>query len=165
MDKQIVSEQELKTELGLKDWNELSKEKILKMIQLSPQISDQVYVNILNQVPQLVEETKAVISALKTTIDQSTKLSLEHKKFFNELSLRIFNLLDSDKLSDQNKSELIQLLKLIPDYMDKADARDKEFLTKQLNNLWDYGGKALLVLAAVLGVKFLMKAFEDRASS
>jgi hypothetical protein len=161
MSKKYCNEEELKKALQIKDWRGLTKDKVLKLIQMSPDIDKEVYMKILDQVPQLVEETKIIIQAAKETIETSKTLSLENKKYYMNVSNKILELIDSEKLSDALKKELIDLIKIIADYMDKADIRDKSFLSEQLAKIWEYAGKALLVFAAIFGVKFIMQLLQE----
>lgn len=157
MGKKYYDEEGLKKALQIKDWRNLTKDKVLKLIQMSPDIDKEVYLKLLDQVPHLVEETRLVIQAAKDTIEVSKTLSIENKKYYMNVSNKILELIDSEKLSDELKKELISLIKIIADYMDKADIRDKTFLSEQLAKIWEYAGKALLVLTAIFGVKFIIQ--------
>ncbi len=160
MGKKYYDEEGLKKALQIKDWRNLTKDKVLKIIQMSPDIDKDLYLKLLDQVPHLVEETRLVIQAAKDTIEVSKVLSLENKKYYINISNKILELIDSEKLSDELKKELISLIKIIADYMDKADIRDKSFLGEQLGRMWEYAGKALLLLAAIFGVKFIAQHFK-----
>jgi hypothetical protein len=157
MSEKYKTEEDIKKLLHIEDWRNLTKEKVLKLIQMSPDIDKEVYLKILDQVPNFIEETKVVIQAVKDAVEASKTLSLENKKYYINISNKIMELLGSENLSDELKKELIGLLKIMADYMDKADTRDKEFLVTQLDKLWDYGKGALMILAAVFGVKLIIK--------
>lgn len=161
MGKKYQSEEELKRALQIKDWRSLTKDKVLELIKMSPDIDKEIYMKILDQVPQLVEETKIIIQAAKEAIEVSKTLSLENKRYYMNISNKILELIDSEKLSDDLKKELIDLLKIIADYIDEADIRDKSFLSEQLSKIWGYAGKALMVFAAIFGVKFIIQFLQS----
>ncbi len=157
MGKKILTEEELKKKLKISDWRNLSKEKVMQLIQMSPNIDKEVFLKILEQVPHLVDETKVIINAFKESIDASKSMSIETKKYYTTVSNRILDLLESDKLSDELKIELKDLLVLIANKMDDLDNRDKVFMSAQLSKFWEYSSKALLVFATIFGVKFFLE--------
>jgi len=54
------------------------------------------------------------------------------------------------------------LLPLLNKFIDDADIRDKVFFDKQIDKRWDYGVKALITLAAILGVKIAYTYFQEK---
>ncbi len=157
MSKKTFTEEEVKKKLKIGDWRNLSKEKVMQLIQMSPDIDKEVFLKILEQVPHLVDETKVIINAFKESIDASKSMSIETKKYYITVSNRILDLLESDKLSDELKIELKDLLVLISNKMDDLDNRDKVFMSIQLSKFWEYAGKALLVFATIFGVRFFLE--------
>lgn len=157
MRKKALTEEELKKKLKVSDWRNLSKEKVMQLIQMSPDIDKEVLLKILEQVPHLVDETKVIINAFKESIDASKSMSIETKKYYTTVSNRVLDLLESDKLSDELKIELKDLLVLIANKIDDLDNRDKVFMSTQLSKFWEYAGKALLVFATIFGVKFFLE--------
>lgn len=157
MNKKVLTEDEIKKKLKISDWRNLSKEKVMQLIQMSPNIDKEVFLKILEQIPHLVDETKVIINAFKESVDASKSMSIETKKYYTTISNRILDLLESDKLSDELKIELKDLLVLIANKMDDLDNRDKVFMSAQLSKFWDYAGKALLVFATIFGVKFFLE--------
>ena len=79
MGKKYYDEEGLKKALQIKDWRNLTKDKVLKIIQMSPDIDKDLYLKLLDQVPHIVEETRLVIQAAKDTIEVSKVLSLKIK--------------------------------------------------------------------------------------
>ena len=53
------TEEQVKKDLGVKSWGEMSKEQIKSLFQMTSSIDTEVYLGILQQVPQFVEQTKA----------------------------------------------------------------------------------------------------------
>lgn len=154
MSKKTLTEDEVKKKLKIGDWRNLSKEKVMKLIQMSPDIDKDVFLKILDQVPHLVDETKVIINAFKDSIEISKSMSTETKNYYTTISIKILDLLDSDNLSDELKKELKDLLVIISNKIDDLDNRDRIFMSVQLNKFWEYAGKGLLVFAAIFGIKF-----------
>ena len=53
MGKNIKTEQDIKNALKINKWSELSRDKVLKLVQMTPDIDKEVYIKIIEQVPHL----------------------------------------------------------------------------------------------------------------
>ena len=102
---------------------------------------------------------------MKDTIENSKQLSIENKKFYTILTEGILDLLNKDNLSEEERKDLRDLLKLVAEKMDELDTKDKHFLIEALNGLWDYAGKALMIFASIFGVKVVYQMIKDRFDS
>lgn len=80
-----MTEGEIKKKLKINDWRNLSKEKVMQLIQISPNIDKEVFLKILDQVPHLIDETKVIINPFKESIDASKSTSIETKKYYTTI--------------------------------------------------------------------------------
>ncbi|WP_276975763.1 hypothetical protein [Flavobacterium filum] len=79
-----ISEKELKNELSINNWTEITKEKLLKFIELMPKLDKDVQLSVLNQIPDLANISREAITGiievakLKKDITKSTLSNLEN---------------------------------------------------------------------------------------
>ena len=60
-----LTEEEVKNKLQINDWRGLSKEEVIQLMQIAPEIDKDVVLKILDQVPHFVEETMIIVNAFK----------------------------------------------------------------------------------------------------
>lgn len=154
-----INEESIKKQLGINSWRELSKNKVfdlLNMIEMNPNISKDVYIEILKNVPQFIDAFKESISALKDTISQSNKSSEESKRYYSRLADNLIRLISKQDLTDKDKDNIFIILQQINVYIGELDKRDREFF----NNALKVGGTIALVIIAVIGSISGIKAFQ-----
>lgn len=156
-----LTEEEVKNKLQINDWRGLSKEEVIQLMQIAPEIDKDVVLKILDQVPHFVEETKIIVNAFKESIEASKSMSDSTKQYYTEISKKALDLLDSENISEELKLELLDLVSKIAEKIEKLDSKDREFMNMHLNKLWEYAGKGILFFAAIFGVKTFFTFLND----
>ena len=79
-----LTEEEVKNKLQINDWRGLSKEEVIQLMQIAPEIDKDVVLKILDQVPHFVEETKIIVNAFKESIEASKSMSDSTKQYYTQ---------------------------------------------------------------------------------
>lgn len=157
MTKTLVSGDEVKSALGIKDFRNLSKDKIMEFVSLIPNMDKEVAIEIIRQFPSFVDFGNTVVGQLKLLVDETVKsnddsnnASLDaYRKVLNELSF----LLQKEHINEEERKWIVKEMILVADRMATKDTENK----KLLDSLVKYGGSiatgALVLGAAILGVK------------
>lgn len=155
MDKDVyLNENAVKKALNINSFREIDKAKIFQLIQMSGKIDKEVYMKIIEQIPNFVAITKEFTANATQVIEASKTLSKQTKEILNQIACNLNELLKKDTLDKDEKSQLIELLGKIVDIINTCDERDKSHLREILKDILDFGKVAVFAVAAVLGVKF-----------
>lgn len=155
MNKNIhLDENSVKKALNINSFREINKEKVFELIQMSGNIDKEVYMKIIEQIPNFVVIIKEFTTNALQVIEASKTLSSKTKESLNEISRNINELLKKDTLDKEEKLQLIELLGKIVDKIDGCDERDKSHFREILKEILGFGKVAVFALAAILGVKF-----------
>ncbi|MDT2761438.1 hypothetical protein [Aerococcus urinaeequi] len=157
MSKTLVSDDDVKEALGLKDFRNLSKDKIMEFVSLVPNMDKEVAIEIIKQFPSFVDFANTAVGQLKLLVDESIKANDNsnsttldaYRKILDELSI----LLHKEHINEEERKWVIKEMSMIADKMADKDSENKAYL----DNIIKYGGSlaagALVLGAAILGVK------------
>ena len=157
MSDQIITESEAKEILGVNNWREISKVKIMDFINLIPNMDREVAMKAIEQFPGFVSLSKEIVSQLYSLTEKALELNdtsnAEAIKAYQKILDDLSKLLDKDEISFEEKQWIIEKEIEVADKISVKDSENKDLLDKWLR----YGGTvasgALLLGAVVLGVR------------
>lgn len=155
MENDLIME-DIKKQLGIKEWAELSKTKLFELfriIEMNPNIDKEVYLEIIKNVPQIIEVFKEAMNAFKETLNQSKKASEDTKRYYAGLADKLVELLSNPNSSEKDKDNIFKMLSQINLYIDELDKRDKDFFGNALKVTGVVVSVFLLIFGAVTGIK------------
>lgn len=148
----LMSAEQIKENLGLKDWRNLTKDKVVDLFNCFVKSSPETIKEILTQIPEIKETSKEILEVSKgyyETIQQSNeKVTNNIIDSVNHLIKYIKKIIDDDKeLTFDQKSILIDKQIELIKILDSIDTKNKTFL-KYLSDNW---GKITLISAGLVG--------------
>ena len=148
----LMTEEQIKENLGLKDWRNLTKDKVVDLVNCFSKASPETVKEILTQIPEIKETSKEILSFSKgyyETIQQSNeKIADSVIESINHLIKYIKRIIDDDKeLTFEQKNVLIDKQIELIKILDSLDTKNKSFL-KYLSDNW---GKITLISAGIVG--------------
>ncbi|GKU29273.1 hypothetical protein [Clostridium folliculivorans] len=156
----VITEETIKTKLGINNWRELSKDKVIELVNIfenSPALDKDVYLKILGNVPEVMSAFKEITTIFKDSISESSKASQQTKNYYINLSNRLLDLLDKNDLTPDEKDRVFCLISDINSYIKNLDFEEKQLY----RDIWDKIGKigvlVLAIVGGVLGVKLKNK--------
>lgn len=148
-----IDEEQLKEQLGINTWRELSKDKLFDFLQLSPSIDKELHLKILEQVPNFVTLTKEVLENITVVVEQNEKSTTDVIEALKLIINSLDNFAQKDDLTEEEKKLYIEAILKVANILDGVKKRDQDFLKEVTKNKMYIGGFALVVLAVILGVQ------------
>lgn len=155
MEKNYVSEEEVKKALNISDFRSLSKDKVMEFVSLIPKVDKDVAISIVNQFPNYTDMAKSIVGgminlcseALQNTKEGNKEVIQAYKVVLETLKERLQN--EKLTLKERNRitDEMLEIAEKIDTVNDKHNTFIKDILTT-------VGGVAVGVVvlgAAVLG--------------
>lgn len=159
MSNRFTDENQLKAAMGITDWRNLSKEKLMNFVSILPDVDNEVAIKIIEQFPDfsknsliMVQHMQDICTSILEENRHSADQSIEaYRQILDELSL----LLKRDDMSEDNMRYIADKMIAVADKISDKDSENKEFFKKLLNTVGGVALSALVIGAGVLGVKFL----------
>lgn len=143
--------------LKIDDWKNIKPQQIIELIELSPEIDKESFEKILQQIPNIVENNKAIIDGIVSIVNNSKEMSCDTKEVYNQMINAIRDILNKDGNNAEFNNKLIDLMDKIREDIKELDKRDKEHADNQMGKLIQFGEKALVVLAVGIGLRVAIK--------
>lgn len=144
------SEEEVKRKLGIDSWRNLSKDGVMSLVAMMPEMSKDVALKIAEQFPDfklLVTETLNVVGdQLKSVFTSNDKSQKRAQKAFDTAQKAYISELDKD-LSTEERRDLYERILDAAQKVDDKDERNKQFV---LNALKVVGATIAAVLVAAV---------------
>lgn len=99
-----IDEEQLKEQLGINTWRELSKDKLFDFLQLSPSIDKELHLKILEQVPNFVTLTKEVLENITVVVEQNEKSTTDVIEALKLIINSLDNFAQKDDLTEEEKT-------------------------------------------------------------
>ena len=148
-----IDEKQIKEQLGINTWRELSKDKLFDFLQLSPSIDKELHLKILEQVPNFVTLTKEVIKDITVIVEQNKKNTTEVVEALKLIINSLDNFAQKDDLTEEEKKLYVEAILKVADILNGVHKRDQDFLKELTKDMKYIGGFALLVVAVIFGVQ------------
>lgn len=157
MNEKITSEVQLKEKLGIGNWRELSKDKLLQYMKLAPNIDKELHMKILEQVPSFIQLTNDITTNVINIAEKKKEVSVEVLNVLRTIAESLNELIKKDNITPEERmyamDKVIELSRIIDD----IDKRNEGFSETVVKIVAGIGGFGLAVLAVVLGIKFSNK--------
>ncbi len=157
MKEKITSEVQLKEKLGINNWRELSKDKLVQYMKLAPNIDKELHIKILEQVPNFIQSTHDITSNIIKIAENKKEISIEVLNVLRTIAESFNELIKKDNITPEERmyamDKVIELSRIIDD----IDKRHDGFLDTVVKIVAGIGGFSLFVLAVVMGIKFSSK--------
>lgn len=156
MKKNILTEEEVKKELGIVDFRTITKDKIMQFVSLMPKLDKELAIKIIEQFPSYATMATSMVTNLIDMCNNALKNSkitekeaIEAYKYVLE-TIRME--LEDGEVTPEEKEKYNNQMIEVADKISEIDVRNK----KWLENIVKYGTSAvcitLAVGAAILGV-------------
>ncbi|MCR5836744.1 MAG: hypothetical protein K6G88_09575 [Lachnospiraceae bacterium] len=131
-DKTIDDINEVKNELQITDWEEITQKQLLQIGSMLPNISPEAAQEIMDSLPDFSANAKEALQSVQNTVDTALKEnSSSNKQVLDMYNQTIDNLneqLKRDDLSAQEKEIILNKLSRMLQAADRKDSENKEFL-------------------------------------
>lgn len=156
MKKNILTEEEVKKELGIVDFRTITKDKIMQFVSLMPKLDKELAIKIIEQFPSYATMATSMVTNLIDMCNNALKNSkitekeaIEAYKYVLE-TIRME--LEDGEVTPEEKEKYNNQMIEVADKISEIDVRNK----KWLENIVKYGTSVVCVTlavgAAILGV-------------
>lgn len=151
----MMSEEKVLRKLGIKDFKHLTKDKVIMMASMLDRMDPEVAKKALEQFPDFADTTKEMLSEYKKSLDKSLELNHDSTKSvydtYNAIIISLQKELENEKLSFEQKKQIIEQMKDVADKVDKKDTENKRFIAGMAALGMMVVAGTVAVLGAVLG--------------
>lgn len=143
--------------LKIDDWKNIKPQQITGLIELSPEIDKESFEKILQQIPNIVENSKDMIDGIVNIVNSSKEMSSETKEVYKQMINAIRDILNKDGNDTEINNKLIDIMDKIREDIKELDKSDKEHADKQTDKIIQYGEKAFVVLVVGIALRAGLK--------
>ncbi len=159
MDKKKLTEKQVLERLGIDNFRQLSKDKVVEFASMLGQMEPEVAVKALEQIPNATEAYKAITIQLKETASEAFKENNSSVQSYyatcDSVIKSLQKQLDDDReLTFEQRQVLIQQMISLAQMKDAKDTENKEFILKIIQIAASVALVFGLSIAAILGVNF-----------
>ena len=155
--KKLMSEEDVKKALNVKDFRSLSKDKIMDFVSIIPNIDKEIAISIINQFPNYAKLSKDMVGGMIGVCNKSLESSESGNKEVIETYKGILETLKEElnngDLSTEDKKEINEKMIMIAEKIDFANDKHNKFIKDILNTVGGTIVGVILVGATILGLK------------
>lgn len=149
------SEDDVKKALGIDSWRNLSRDGVMKLVAMMPEMNTEVALKIAEQFPDFkllaTETLKAVNEQLATTFKSNDKSQKRAQRAFAKAQDAYIKELDRDDLSSEERRDLYERILDAARQVDAKDERNKQFIVKALSVVGATVGVVAVAAVAFVG--------------
>ena len=149
------SEDDVKKALGIDSWRNLSRDGVMKLVAMMPEMNTEVALKIAEQFPDFkllaTETLKAVNEQLATTFKSNDKSQKRAQRAFAKAQDAYIKELDRDDLSSEERRDLYERILDAARLVDAKDERNKQFIVKALSVVGATVGVVAVAAVAFVG--------------
>lgn len=153
------SELDVKQELGIESWRELSKEKFLRFASMMPDMDTEVALKVVEQFPSFKEFATDVVDAMEgsyeSTLSANERSEDAVHQAFAEIRSILKNELDRGDLTWEQRRWIVEQIQETGRQQFLKDTENKNFLDSTFGKVVIGAGGALAVGLAALGGRYL----------
>lgn len=150
-------EEKVKKILNINSFREMKKEKIIELITMSNSLDKETYKKIIEQIPNFNNVLNEFLDGGKEIVKSSKELGDKEIETLNNISDSIKELLKDDKLTDNQKDKLIDLLCEIVKTIPEIGEKNRLQFLDMLKIFANCAGSIAMIMAAIVGVKFIKR--------
>jgi hypothetical protein len=151
------SEEQLKKKLKIDSWRNLSKEKFLDYIALIPNVSEEIQLKVLENLPECLSFTKDLTETMKfqleKIVDENSNTTSSVIKSLDAIQKSLDSFGSKPELSNEDLRYIIDKQMELAKMYIELSKDDKEFLDKIWSGVVTFGVVVLLFIGAILGLK------------
>lgn len=131
MDKKI----DIKEILKISNWKDISPDQIIKLIELSPEIDKDTFEKILKQIPNIIENNKAMVDGIGNIVNKNKEMSSDTKAVYNQMINAIKDMMNREGNDNEINIQLIKLMDKIREDIKELDKNDKIQANDQMDKM------------------------------
>lgn len=160
-----LNEVEVKKQLGIESWKNLSKDKMLRFAAMMPDMDTEVTLKIIEQFPAFKEfaldTVKEMEKAHESTLKSNDKSQDQVYKALQEIREILKGELDKDDLSWDQLKFIIELIQENGKLAFQKDSEGKQFLNTVLGKITFVGGSVVALGVLFVGGKIMLEQGDD----
>jgi len=155
------NELQVKEALGIENWRNLSKDKVVKFAAMMPNMDKEVMFKIIEQFPQFKEFAKEVLNNMQETFKGTLESNEKSQEKLSE-SFAVIKSIIEDQINEENisfeekKYYMEKLFELLEKECEK-DTENKKWLSEIASNGLIAAGGTLLAAIVFVGGKVLLE--------
>ncbi len=157
MKNKLMTEEEVKKELGVQDFRSITKDKLMQFVSIIPKLDRELAIKIIEQFPSYADMATSMVGNL---IDLCNN-ALENSKITEKEAIEAYKYcletirseIESGELTPEEKEKYNKQMIDVADKISEIDVRNKKWLERLIKYGSSVLGVTLVVGAAILGVK------------
>ena len=158
MANRLLTADQVKEYLNIPDFRHLTKDKLVEFVSVIPDMDKEVAIKAIEQFPEFTGYAKFLVAHYETMCDSILKengISVQAAMDGYRQTLNILGELAKSKdLDPADKRFFAEKMVEVADKMAAFDTNNKNFLTEMTKYRTWFAGVALIICAALLGVRF-----------
>ena len=160
-----LNEDEVKKQLGIESWRNLSKDKMLRFAAMMPDMDTEVTLKIIEQFPAFKElgldTVKEIGKAHESTLKSNDKSQDQVYKALQENREILKGELDKDGLDWDQRKYIIEQIQETGKLAFQKDSEGKQFLNTVLGKVAIFGGSVVALGVVFVGGKIMLEQGDD----
>jgi len=156
-----LSEQKVLKKLGIDNFRQMTKEKVVSFVSMIPQMDPEVAKKAIEQFPEYAQMALEMVKTYKSTIDKMLEANSKDTQSFydacNSILESLQQQLSRDNISREERDNLNEKMLIVAQMISEKVSENKEFWLKILGDF----GMVIIGLAgvasAVLGINKLVR--------
>jgi hypothetical protein len=147
-----TSEVEVRKALGIETWRNLSKDTILRFLELLPDVDPELALKLIAQVPEITTLAKSVLEDAAKAHEATLASNARSQEMVHEIHLRSLQIFEAElgkDLSHEDWQRVIDEIRNVTSNARLKDTENKQFLSEQSDKRLT---TAALAGAVVVGV-------------
>ncbi len=149
------SEADVKKTLGIDSWRNLSRDGVMRLVAMMPEMDTEVALRIAEQFPDFkllaTETLKSVNEQLATTLKSNDKSQKRAQQAFSKAQDIYIKELGRDNLTVEERRDLYERILDTARHVDAKDERNKQFILKTLSVVGATVGVVAVAAVAFVG--------------
>ncbi|AUS29687.1 hypothetical protein ACQGAO_27450 [Rhodococcus sp. 1.20] len=160
-----LNEDEVKKQLGIESWRNLSKDKMLRFAAMMPDMDTEVTLKIIEKFPDFKEfaldTVKEIEKAHESTLKSNDKSQDQVYKALQDIREILKGELDKDDLDWDQRKFIIELVQETGKLAFQKDGEGKQFLNTVLGKVALVGGSVVALGVVFVGGKVMLEQRDD----
>ncbi len=156
MSKKLLTEEDVKKELGITDFRSISKEKIVSFVNMMPKLDKELAINIIEQFPSYVTMANSMvdnlISLCNNALQDAKVAEVEAINAYKVVLETIRKELEDGIATPEERETYNKQMIEVADKISEIDARKKRWLSEVVKTGRDVVVVTLVIGASILGV-------------